>query len=931
MSWRQFQFFETTPIRDPNLGTDRPLYSDPSLTAVCGLDQYLVIATHNSTIQLIDKNLQFVKQFVSYEKGWNVTFLHALPSVNMFATLAERQGQPAQLKLWDLEKVMDKDLDPQGYHTVVHIKNGSNAYPVTCLSSSEGFNIVCVGYANGVVIVIRGDLLRDRGSSQTAAFKNQDPITNVQLVQGNNNDPILYVTSTSKIVAVPTTQSYKPGSELVLDSSRGADLGNAILDGDKLVVAKTDGLVYYSATGEPHYTVPLEMQKKRIFKFGKNMLIVTTNTQESSGLVLNGYTEPTKIVMADMEHKLLAMAHTIASTIQNILLLWDDVYCLTSDGVLYRVHERDVNSQIDIVTKRGLYPIAIQIAEGKVDHTKLLEIKRSYGDYLYEKNETTRAMDQYIETIQLGKTSEIIRMYKDSKEVGNLSRFLENMLQAGMAVKEHVTLLLCTYCKLKQVDKLNEFIERYDKETNDLMRVDFDLDVVVGLCRDTGFLEQASKLSQNLGYPLLAVDILLRDNKDAYSALQYIKTLPVDETLRVCIQYARLLLEAAPNVTTAMLIEVFTGKYKPEREENKVIKDETPVLLQSYTAFVNYMSKLNSRDEPDEDVIQDTYQPPRPRVIFPSFVNRPNEFVIFLEACAQSYDKFEGNPKDKNDVLTTLYELYLTIASTSENTEEWHEKALNLVKRNDLNSNTILLISNVFEFDQGEIIAREGPGFQVDLFRSYVASGQVENCIKLLDLHGKEEPELCSLALMFYTSSDEVFQRVGEKRFRDLLRWIKDDEIMTPLEFIQALSVNKITTVDIIKDFIVEFMETERREIEINEKFIKSYQADIDTQREKIHKTSETLTVQPTVCSSCSQKLRDDTVYFRCSHAFHKSCLPEEVCPLCAPMRETLRNIKENQRAIGERNELFQESLEESEDRFRVVTDFFGKGAMTRI
>ena len=65
MSWRQFQFFETTPIRDPNLGTDRPLYSDPSLTAVCGLDQYLVIATHNSTIQLIDKNLQFVKQFVS--------------------------------------------------------------------------------------------------------------------------------------------------------------------------------------------------------------------------------------------------------------------------------------------------------------------------------------------------------------------------------------------------------------------------------------------------------------------------------------------------------------------------------------------------------------------------------------------------------------------------------------------------------------------------------------------------------------------------------------------------------------------------------------------------------------------------------------------------------------------------------------------------
>lgn len=946
-AWRQFQFFETTPIRDPNLGTDTPLYSDPSLTAACSLNDHLLLSTHNSTILIVDRQLQLVKQFVAYEKSWSVTFIHALPSVGMFATVAERQGQPSQLKLWDLSKLLDREqVDHQSFHCLVHVKNGSNSYPITCFSASQQFNIVCVGYANGVVVVIRGDLLRDRGSSQTVAFKNMDPITSVNLIQGNNNNPLLYVTTTLKVIAVQTTQSYKPGSEIVLDGTKGADLSNAIMDGDQLIVAKTDGLNYYSTETAP-FTVLLEMNKKRIFKYGKHLLIVTSNTQEPSSLILNGYTEPTKIIMADMEHKLVSMSHIIASTIQYVFTLWDDLYCLSSDGVLYKIHERDVESQIEIVVKRGLYQIAIQIAQGKVDDNKLLEIKRSFGDFLYAKNETTEAMDQYIETLPLGKSSEIIKMYKDSKEVGNLSRFLEEMLRSGLALKEHVTLLLCTYCKLKQVEKLDEFIERYDQETNELTRVDFDLDIVIELCRDIGFLDQASRLSQNLGYPSLAVDILLRDNGDVHATLNYMKTLPVDELLRVLVQYARLLLDASPNVTTALLIDVFTGKYKPGQREptltdaNNDQSSSAMPLLQSYTAFVNYMSNLkpsssshvenHNADTQSVITVQESYQPPRPRIIFPSFVNRPNEFVIFLEACAESYDFFEGNTKDKNDVLITLFELYLTIGSASAQPEEWHTKALSLVKNNELDSNSILLISNVFDFDQGEIIVRQGPGFQIDLFRSYVASGQVENCMSIVDQYGDDEPELYPLALTFYTSNEEVFHMVGEERFRKLLNKIKTDEIMTPLEFIQALSVNKITTVDVINDYVVEFMESERREIEINQRFIESYKADIETQRTKLMNVSKDVTIQPLNCSACSSKLRDDSVHFMCLHSYHKSCLAEDVCPTCSPTRETIANIRDNQRAIGERNELFEASLEDSEDRFRVVTDFFGKGAMTRI
>ncbi|CDR44093.1 CYFA0S13e03268g1_1 [Cyberlindnera fabianii] len=956
MSWRQFQFFETLPIRDPSFGSEHPLYSDPSLTAVCAVTDYLVLATHNSRIQFVSQDLTPFRSFTAYEKGWTITFMRSIPNTDQFATIAERQGQPARLKLWSMSKILsrkDDKLNETTYQTLVHVKNGNNSYPITAWTASSHFNIIGVGFANGVVVLIRGDLMRDRGSSQTIAYKSPDPVTGLELEEDNNNDPILYVTTTSKVLFVPTTQGYMPGNETVLESGKGADLGTTGIDGDKLFVGRTEGVVYHTSSAAT-YSMALEMPKKKVFKFGKYLLIVSSNTIESSSLILNGYAEPTKIVMADTEHKLISMSHTIASTVQDALMLWGDIYVLSSDGMLYKIHEKSIETQIEIIMKRDLYPIAIQIAENNVDHNALLKIKKQYGDYLYAKDETTEAMDQYIATLSLGKTSEIIKMYKDSKEVGNLSRYLEEMLKQGLATKEHVTLLLCTYCKLKAVDKLDDFINRYDKETNELMKVEFDLDVVIELCRDINFLDHASKLAQNLGYSSLAVDILLREHNDPHAALKYIKTLPVDDTLRILVEYARRLLDECPNVTTALLIDVFTGKYKPEKKDTAgphPVREETPVILQSYKAFVDYMSSAASTitaSSNEEDHIANgngkvnghsrpTYQPPRPRIIFPSFVNRPNEFVIFLEACAESYDFFEGNEKDKVDILTTLFELYLTLGDNTEDPEakkSWQKKALDLAQgETALDSNSLLLISNVFDFNDGEILAREGPGFEIDLFRSAVAAGDVDDCVAILEKYGSDEPELYPLALMFYTSSDEVFSKVGEERFKHVLDKIKKDRIMTPLEFIQALSVNNVATVDLIKDYIIDLVESERKEIEINEKLIASYRAEVKKKQEQIHKlaTDPTIT-HPTKCCSCSNKLDGETVHFACGHSYHKSCISEEDrCPRCTPARETIHNIRENQKAIGGRNDLFEAALEDADNRFRVITDFFGKGAMERV
>lgn len=951
MSWRQFQFFEAIPIRDPNLGSESPLYSDPSLTATCATPDYLIISTNNSVIKFIDKDLKLIKSFTAYEKGWSITFIRYIEGTNFFTTVAERQGQPSILKLWSIEKIITKQPDKvndSSYHSIVHIKNGSNSHPITSFTFSSNFSILAFGFANGNVVLVRGDILRDRGSSQTIAYRSQDPITGLELVANNNYDPLLYITSTSKILSVPTTGGNNNRVEKWLEKSKGADLGTVDIDGDQLIVGRTEGIVFYDTNGSS-YTIALDLPKRLIHKFGKYIVIVTTNNTTSSSLVLNGYSEPTKIIIANIEQKLISFSYTISSTVSDIFSLWNDIFLLSSDGILYRFHEKELQEQLNIVVKRDLYPVAIELAQNNIDDQVVLDIKRKFGDYLYSRNETTEAMDQYIDTLSLGKTSEIIKKFKDSKEVSNLARFLEEMLKQGLCTKEHVTLLLCTYCKLKDIEKLNSFIDKYDQETNELVKVEFDLEVVVELCRETKFLQQASKLAQNSGYSSLAVDILLRDLRDAPAAIQYIKTLPINETLRILVEYARLLLESIPNATTALLIDVFTGKYKPEASTSNTLlgeeKTDTPVLLQSYKAFVNYMSTAASTitASSSEDDLQNgdlngsepTYQPPKPRVIFPSFVNRPNEFVIFLEACAVTYDAFEGNEKDKADILNTLYELYLTLGTNEEKEEDreaWETKAIELAKSDPklIDPTSILLISNIFDFNDGQILAREGPGFEIDLFRSCVASGDVEGAIDTLQKYGDNEPELYPLALMFYTSSENIFEKVGEEKFKFVLDKIKKDRILSPLEIIQALSVNKIATIELLKDYILEFVETEKKEIEINEKLIDSYRQEANKKKTEIHKLeSSPKTIQPNKCDSCSNKLDSETVHFMCSHSYHKHCLAEvDKCPKCTPARETVRNIREGQRIIGERNDLFNATLEDTDNRFKVVTDFFGKGAM---
>ena len=169
-------------------------------------------------------------------------------------------------------------------------------------------------------------------------------------------------------------------------------------------------------------------------------------------------------------------------------------------------------------------------------------------------------------------------------------------------------------------------------------------------------------------------------------------------------KYARVLLEHCPKETTQLFIDYYTGKYRPKKDV-PVPNDPTPQggavsavqNLASYLPYVNtanitspgakgnQKASISEVQAAEADAAQPPpeYDVPKPRTAFSSFVDHPDEFIVFLEACLREENVEEG---DKIDLYTTLFEMYLEKANEKKGSEkeEWESKAKGLIEDKDV-------------------------------------------------------------------------------------------------------------------------------------------------------------------------------------------------------------------------------------------------------
>jgi len=309
-------------------------------------------------------------------------------------------------------------------------------------------------------------------------------------------------------------------------------------------------------------------------------------------------------------------------------------------------------------------------------------------------------------------------------------------------------------------------------------------------------------------------------------------------------KYARLLLKHIPKETTRFFVEYYTGRFIPRKQprESKASKaapaDTGPGGLAQYTAFLPQLpyraaafpvqaaapavpvgasalpGSVGSQTDESE---MPKYIPPQPRTAFSSFVENPREFIEFLESLLEM--ESELKQLDKIDIYTTLFEMYLRRAKGAAEVaekEKWEAKAKKIIqsKENLIDTSNILLLSHLSNFSDGTVLVREKQGLRFDIFRSCTSAGDTKGALEALQKYGPEEPQLYTAALAYFTSSAKVLNEVGEEELKNVLNKIDELGLMKPLQVVQTLSVNAVATVGMVKKYLGETIQKERKEIQ---------------------------------------------------------------------------------------------------------------------
>ena len=109
-------------------------------------------------------------------------------------------------------------------------------------------------------------------------------------------------------------------------------------------------------------------------------------------------------------------------------------------------------------------------------------------------------------------------------------------------------------------------------------------------------------------------------------------------------------------------------------------------------------------------------------------------------------------------------------------------------------------------------MVKEQQGLIFDIFRSYTSANDTLGAIKALRKYGPQEPQLYSAALAYFTSSPRILEEAGDE-LNAVLKKIDEDGLMAPLQVIQTLSTNAVATMGMVKKYLSETIQKERKEI----------------------------------------------------------------------------------------------------------------------
>lgn len=197
-----------------------------------------------------------------------------------------------------------------------------------------------MGFANGAVTVVRGDLIHDRGARQRTVFESEEPITGIEFREGSITT--LYIATTGRIATLIISGRGHGQPARSLDET-GCGVGCMTVDKATrdIIVARDDAIYYYGPQGRgPVYA--FEGEKKMITTFKDYVAVVSppkSNTITRTGPLRSfggGHTDDifntSGFTLINTDLKFIAHQEALTSQVKDLVSEWGDLFVLTMDG-----------------------------------------------------------------------------------------------------------------------------------------------------------------------------------------------------------------------------------------------------------------------------------------------------------------------------------------------------------------------------------------------------------------------------------------------------------------------------------------------------------------------------------------------------------------------------------------------------------------------
>ncbi|XP_022916247.2 vacuolar protein sorting-associated protein 11 homolog [Onthophagus taurus] len=886
LEWRKFTFCDLKEKADD--GKLSIALKDVEISVWTSGNNQIVLGDTKGYIYLISRSW-IVTTFKAY--ALKVHLAYQLKNEPYLITIGDDEpGINPTLKVWDLSH-SDKTDTPFCSRVTRTIPN-NRPVQANALCVHENRQLLVVGFADGSILLYRGDITRDRSSKGKILKDGGPPVTGLSF-KSTSSAILLFIATEVSVFVYNITQKDKE-HKIHLDTigcSKNCSVLAESIQESHFVIAAEKAVYFYTSDGKgPCYAVDGE---KIILEWFRSYLVIVSKSNKPQNDLSN--IEPHSITVYDIQNKFIIFSANIKA-VKAVFNEWGALYILDSEHNVYHLDEKDLQTKLSLLFKKNLYDFAIRVAKSEqYDSDGLVNIFQQYGDHLYSKGAHSSAIEQYIKTIGKLEPSYVIRKFVDSQHIESLTTYLEAIHKQGQANEDHTTLLLNCFTKLNKTDSLKEFILMKDGEAK------FDVDIAIKVCRQ-GNPQEALLLAKEHKRHDWYIKLLIEDHKKYNDVVEYISTLSFKDAESFMKKYGSILIQNAPYESTQFLKRLCTN----------------------YTATetISTIDMLEGVQKADaEDYIH-------------LFLNNSTRLVEFLEHLIQQ-DCFLSSP-----VYDTLLEHYLHVWGAEKERpekEKWSQKILKLLQNSDTKCDKpqALVLCHMHGFSKGILYLYEEQKLYQQILRYHMSRGDTNAILSCCKRYGQQEPSLWTYALFYSVQNEE---NPPLDILPEVLSAIAKEQLLSPQFVIEAIGTGKANiNLGHISSYIMSEFKKEQDIIDSDSELTRKYNKDIESLRDQL----ETLKNGPTViqgsrCAACTHQLELPSIHFLCQHSFHQICFQsysenEKECPACQPENKKIIELLKAKENTKDLNETFHSELDKRSDGVSLAAEYFGRGVFNKI